>query len=310
MSCSYSLQLRELCYIRASNMGKLLFYIFVKPLSYLPLPILYRLSDFFYLIVYYGIKYRKAVVFNNLRNAFPEKTEREITVIAKGFYSHFCDLIFEAVKMFSISEKELEQRCKILNPALMETYAQQGKSLIIPAGHYNNWEMAATASNQQIPHTSIGIYAPLKNKFINERIRVSRARFGMELLPKKEVKVGFERDKNRLTAVLFGADQSPTSARTAYWTTFLNQETGVMIGSEKYAKQYDYPVVFGKVMKIKRGYYEFEFIPLEDHPRETPFGEITEKHTRLLETIINENPQYWLWSHKRWKRKKPVSKSN
>ena len=110
-----------------------------------------------------------------------------------------------------------------------------------------------------------------------------------------------------MTAVLFGADQSPTSVRTAYWTTFLNQETGVMIGSEKYAKQYDYPVVFGKVTKVKRGYYEFEFIPLADNPTTTAFGEITELHTRLLEEIIMENPQYWLWSHKRWKRKKPLN---
>ena len=287
------------------NMGKLLFLLFLKPLSYLPFLVLYRISDFFYFLLFYGIKYRQKVVFTNLKNAFPQKTEAEIRTIAKGFYSHFCDLIIEAIKMFSISEAALKKHCKILNPELMEAYAAQGKSLIIPAGHYNNWEMAATASNQQIPHQSIGIYAPLKNEFINEQIRKSRARFGLELLPKKEVQAGFEKDKNRLTAVLFGADQSPTSVRTAYWTHFLNQETGVMIGSEKYAKQYDYPVVFGKVNKIKRGYYTFEFIPLEDQPRNTKFGEITEKHTRLLEEIIIKNPQYWLWTHRRWKREKP-----
>lgn len=287
-------------------MGKIGFFLFIKPLSFLPLSVLYRLSDFFYLLIYYGIKYRQKVVFVNLRNSFPDKSEQEIIIIAKGYYSHFCDLIIEAIKMFSISKEELKKRCKVLNPELMDVYAKQGKSLIIPAGHYNNWEMAATASNQQIPHQSIGIYAPLKNKFINDQIRKSRARFGLELLPKKEVKAGFERDKNRLIAVLFGADQSPTSVRTAYWTNFLNQETGIMIGSEKYAKQYDYPVVFGKVTKVKRGYYEFEFIPLADNPRDTTYGEITEKHTRLLEEIIIEHPQYWLWSHKRWKRKKPV----
>ena len=286
-------------------MGKLIFYLFIKPLSYLPLPVLYGLSNFFYYLVYYGIQYRKKVVFSNIQNAFPNKSAQEVTQIAKGFYRHFCDLIFEALKMFSISDAELKKRCTILNPELMEAYAAKGKSLIIPAGHYNNWEMAATASQQQIPHQSIGIYAPLKNKFINEQIRTSRARFGLELWPKKVVKESFQRDKNRLIAVLFGADQSPISSRSAYWTTFLNQETGVMIGSERYAKQYDYPVVFGKVNKIKRGYYTFEFIPLEDQPRNTKFGEITEKHTRLLEEIIIKNPQYWLWTHRRWKREKP-----
>lgn len=286
-------------------MGKLLFLLFVKPLSLLPLPILYRLSDCLYFIVYYGIKYRKTVVFSNLKNSFPDKSTAEITLIAKGFYQHFCDLIIEAIKMFSISATELKERCSIINPELMENYAAQGKSLIIPAGHYNNWEMAATACNHQIPHQPIGIYAPLKNKFINEQIRLSRARFGMELLPKRSIKLGFEKNKDRLVAMLFAADQSPTLARAAYWTTFLNQETGVMVGPEKYAKKYNFPVVFVKIVKLKRGYYTFEFIPLEDNPATTKFGEISEKHTRILEEIIIENPQYWLWSHKRWKRKKP-----
>lgn len=291
-------------------MGKILFFLFIKPLSFLPFSILYRISDFFYLIVYYIFGYRKKVVFDNLKNSFPNKTEHEITIIAKGFYSHFCDLIIESIKMFGISKEELIQRCKVRNPELMESYFQQGKSLIIPAGHYNNWEMAATASNLQIPHQPIAIYAPLKSVFFNNLIKKSRAKFGVELSPKKEVKAGFEKDKNRLTAILFGADQSPSSVHSAYWTTFLNQETGVMMGSEKYAIEYDYPVVFGKVIKVKRGYYEFEFITLEDNPRDTSFGEISEKHTRLLEKIILKNPEYWLWSHKRWKRKKPMPIGN
>ncbi|MEM6318383.1 MAG: lipid A biosynthesis acyltransferase [Bacteroidota bacterium] len=290
-------------------MLRFLFYLLIKPLSYLPFSVLYRVSDALYILVYYVGRYRRTVVFTNLKNAFPQKSQADIAVIAKRFYRHFCDLMVEALKMFTISEKELRRRCQILNPELMETYARRGKNLIIPAGHYNNWEMAATASNQQIPHQSIGIYAPLKNELMNEEIRKSRERFGLALWPRKEVKKQFANTTNELIAVLFGADQSPNSSRTAYWTTFLNQETGVMIGSEKYAKQYDYPVVFGKVVKVKRGYYTFEFIPIEDHPRMTSYGEITEKYTRLLESIIIENPQYWLWSHRRWKRKKPVLKN-
>ncbi len=285
-------------------MSKVLFILLIQPLSRLPFPALYSLSDLLYLVIYYFIKYRKKVVFTNLQNAFPTKSPTEIAKIAKSFYAHFCDLIMEAIKLFSISRKELLQHCKIKNPELMEAYFQQGKSLIIPAGHYNNWEMAATASNLQISHQSIGIYSPLKNKFINEQLRKSRAKFGLELLSKKEVKAGFEKNKKRLTAILFGADQSPFSDH-AYWTTFLNQETGVMLGSEKYAKQYDYPVVFGKINKLKRGYYELEFIPLENQPKDTAYGEITEKHTRFLEKIIQEKPEYWLWSHRRWKRRRP-----
>ena len=288
-------------------MGKIGFFFFIKPLSYLPFPILYVLSDFFYLIIYYGIKYRRKVVFSNLKNSFPEKTDQEIIAIAKGFYSHFCDLIIEAIKMFSISEKELKERCKVMNPELIVTYAKEGKSLIIPTGHYNNWEMAATTVNLQILHQPIVIYAPLRNKFFDNLIRSTRTKFGLELLSKKEVKTGLKIAPNRLRAIIFAADQSPVLARAAYWTTFLNQETGVMIGSAKYAKQYGYPVVFGKVAKVKRGYYEITFIPLVNHPKNYSYGEITEKHTRLLEAIIIENPQYWLWSHKRWKRKKPLN---
>lgn len=287
-------------------MTKILFRLFIKPLSLLPFWALYLFSDFLYLIVFYFVKYRKKVVFTNLKNSFPNKSEQEIKVIAKGFYRHFCDLIIEALKIFSISEKELNKRCKIRNPELLQSYLLKGKSLIVAGGHYNNWEMAATSSNFMIPHQAIGIYTPLKNKFFNEQIIKSRTKFGMQLIRKKEIKTSFEKNKNRPTAILFLADQSPASGRTAYWTTFLNQDTGVMIGAEKCAKQYDYPVVFGKIIKVKRGYYELKFIPLEDQPRATQYGEISEKYTRLLEKIIIENPEYWLWSHKRWKRKKPI----
>ena len=287
-------------------MGKILFFLFIKPLSFLPFAVLYRISDFFYLLIYYGIQYRKKVVFTNLQNAFPDKTAPEITAIAKGFYSHFCDLIIEAIKLFSASEKELNKRCKIINPELMERYAKQGKSLIIPTAHYNNWEIAATVLQKQLPHQPIALYTPLKHPFFNQQIKKSRTRFGLELLSIKAFKTGLEKMPDKLRAIVFLADQSPRMARVAYWTTFLNQETGVMVGTEKYAKQYDYPVVFGKMTKVKRGFYEIEFIPLEDNPKDTSFGEITEKHTRLLEKIIIEQPQYWLWSHKRWKRQKPV----
>jgi len=289
-------------------MGKILFFLFIKPLSFLPFAILYRISDFFYLVIYYGIQYRKKVVFTNLRNSFPEKTETEILAIAKDFYSHFCDLMVEAVKLFSASEKELNKRCKVSNPELLTAYANQGKSLIIPTGHYNNWEIAASVLQKQLLHQPIALYTPLKSNFFNQQLLKSRTRFGLKLLSTKALKAGLAKMPDKLRAIVFLADQSPLMARAAYWTTFLNQETGVMVGTEKYAKQYDYPVVFGKMTKVKRGFYEIEFIPLEDNPKATVFGEITEKHTRILEAIIIKNPQYWLWSHKRWKRKKPVKK--
>lgn len=283
---------------------KIIFFLFIRPLSYLPFSVLYFFSDLLYLVVYHLIGYRKKVVYQNLRNAFPEKPAGDINKIAKGFYRHLCDLIIEAIKLFHISESALIDRCRLINPALMNNYAAQGKGLVLVAGHYSNWEMAGIACDLQIPHQVVCIYTPLKNKFFNEQIRTSRSRFGMELCPKLKVKKKFEENHHKLTAFIFAADQSPTSARSAYWTRFLNQETGVMVGAEKYAKKYDQPVLFGKVSKIKRGYYTIEFIPLEDHPKDTSFGAISEKHTRLLEAIIEEQPELWLWSHRRWKKKR------
>ena len=285
-------------------MSRILFYLIIKPISLLPLSLTYYFSDFLFYLNFYLIGYRKKVVLENLTNAFPEKNEQEINQIARAFFQHFCDLIVESIRVFSMPEKELLQRCKLKNPELLEAYYQNGKSVIIIAGHYNNWELAATACDLQIPHQTIGIYKPLRDAFFNRKLQESRMRFGLQLWPKKMVKQGFDENKNELTATLFGADQSPPNPKKAYWMTFLNQDTAVMFGSEKLAKTYEMPVVFGRIIKLKRGFYQFEFEPVEDHPRKAEHGSITEKHTRILEKEIIKNPQYWLWTHRRWKHKR------
>ena len=188
-------------------MSKVLFYIIVQPLSYAPFWVLYRISDVIFLLIYYLFKYRKVVVLKNITNSFPNKSKDEINSIAKSFYRHFCDLIVEAIKMFGISERELIRRCKIRNPELLQHYFDLGKSVIIPAGHYGNWEMAATASNLQIAHQTVGVYSPLKNPFVNHKIAESRARFGLELVPINELKTFFKEYHGSPMAVLFGSDQ-------------------------------------------------------------------------------------------------------
>lgn len=285
-------------------MSKILFYLIIKPISLLPLGITYKVSNFLFYLNWYVIAYRKKVVLSNLRKAFPNKSEAEIIRIAKLFFRHFCDLIVESVRVFSISEKELRRRCQLKNPEVLEDYHRRGKSVLVIAAHYNNWELAAIACDLQVPHQTIGIYKPLKDPFINRKLQESRVRFGLELLPRKLVKRGFEKNKDILTATLFGGDQAPPPGTKAYWTTFLGIETPVMFGTERLAKEYDFPVVFGRVSKVKRGHYQFEFESLEDNPRDTAIGKITEQHTRVLEKEILKNPQYWLWTHKRWKRKK------
>lgn len=286
-------------------MSQLLYYLLLKPLSYLPLPVLYILSDLLFLVVYRLAGFRKKVVSTNMRNSFPGKSPQEITRLEARFYHHFCDLIVESIRMFSMPAEEAIRRCRVRNPEILEAYFHEGRSVIVPAGHYNNWELAAMAVGLQISYLPVGIYAPLRNKFFNKVFLESRSRFRLLMVPKKETTAFFADSRDRLTATLMGADQSPTFSKNPYWTRFLNQDTAVMIGTERFAREYNYPVVFGFIHKLKRGHYELEFELVEDQPTTAPAGSITERHTRLLEQEILDAPEYWLWTHKRWKRKKP-----
>ncbi len=285
-------------------MTKILYYLFLKPLSYLPLPVLYVISDIAFFILYHVVKYRRGVVHQNLVRSFPSFTRSDITVLERKFYSHFCDLIVESIKMFSITKEAAVARVTMVNPELLDKYYNQGKSVIIVAGHYNSWEMGGAVFGHYVKHKTMGIYAPLSNKFFDEKFKITRGKFGLEMESTKKVSQWFKDNSETPTCILFGADQSPTHSKTVYWTNFLNQETAVMIGTERFAKEYNYPVVYVYVSKQKRGYYQMELKLLEENPAATAFGEISEKHTRWLEKQIIDQPQYWLWTHKRWKRKR------
>lgn len=284
---------------------QLLFYLFIKPLSFLPLSVLYVFSDFLHLVLYRLLGYRKKVVWQNLVQSFPEKSEKELKQIMSLFYHHFCDLMVESIRMFSISEKEAERRGKVLNPELLEELYAKGKSIIIISGHYNNWELTAAVLGLQVSYRPIGIYHKFKNDFLDDQFKFSRSRFGMHMIPKEETKSFFADHQHERNAILFGADQSPHNARKAYWMYFLGQETAVMFGSEKLAVEYNYPVVYGHIAKIKRGYYTLRFEVISENPQEEPYGKISAMHTRILEQDIKEAPQYWLWTHRRWKRTRP-----
>lgn len=285
-------------------MGKVLYYLVLKPVSLLPLWVLYLISDVLFFFLYRVFGYRKTVVFNNLRNSFPDKSEAEIEKIAKAFYHHFSDLMIESIKVFSISREEVLRRQKVLNPELLDEIYKQGKSVIIVGGHYNNWEFLIAAFDSQIKHQSSGIYAPITNKIIQTKLNAARSKYGMELLAAPEVRDYFSATHNNPFAILILSDQSPPSAKRSYWTHFLNQDTAILFGTEKYATNYNLPVIFSHIRKVKRGYYETELEVVELNPAGTSHGEISEKHTRILEQHIFEKPEFWLWSHKRWKRKR------
>jgi len=282
---------------------KIFYYILILPLSLLPYPLLYLLSDIIFLIMYRVIGYRKEVVFTNLKNSFPNKSKQELKKIMSDFYRHLCDIIMESVKGFTISEKQLRKRLIIKNPEFSNYFADKRQSIIFVGGHYNNWEICAQAFAMYSNHKCIGIYKPLSNAFINDKIYTSRSKYGMHLISMKQTKKSFE-DGDEPKAIVFGSDQNPANPKRAHWVQFLNQDTGVLFGVERYAKEYDWPVVFVSILKAKRGYYEVEYSLVTDNPNEEPHGKITEDFTKRLEQDIINQPQYWLWSHKRWKHKR------
>lgn len=286
----------------------LLYYLVIIPISSLPFPLLYGLSDSLYVLFYYIFGYRKKIILQNIRNSFPGKSEKEHIEIAKKFYKHFCDLVVESLKTFTISEKEALKRVVCNNPEVINKYYDRQQSVIIAGGHYNNWELFAVAVNTLIKHNAVGIYKPLSNKYFDTKMCTTRSRYGLTLLSTKKVKAFFDNNIQNLTATIFGTDQSPSNPNSAYWMKFLNQDTGVLFGAEKFAKEYNYPVIYARLNKVKRGYYSLDFFDVTDKPQETIYGEITEKVTQLLEKDIQHIPDYWLWTHRRWKHKRPEGK--
>lgn len=282
----------------------LLFYLVLKPLSFLPLGLLFLFSDIIFVLTYYIVKYRRKVVKENLTKSFPNKSESELKIIERNFYHHFTDFIFESIKSISISEKDVINRTALKNQDLLDKYYKQGKNVLVVCGHYNNWEFYALSLPKRLKHTTYSLYQPLKNKFFDKMLLNSRSRNGMKLIQTNDV-ISFFREENinpKLMVIV--NDQSPTNKNKAYWNTFLNQSTGWNVGPEKLAKKFDYVVLFGHSKKVKRGSYEVEFSLITETPKSTPDDFITHKYSTILEEVIQKKPGFWLWSHKRWKHKK------
>jgi KDO2-lipid IV(A) lauroyltransferase len=259
-------------------MNYLVYHLLLLPLSRLPHRVLYAISDFLYLVMYRLFKYRVKVVSGNIRNSFPEKTAAEHRRIERSFYRHFFDLIMEAIKQFTISREAVLKRCRVENPEALDEYAAKGKSVFILAGHYGNWELAAIACELKTLHQVSGIYHPLKSPFWDRKLQESRGRLGMGLVSKRALDGYFERTAQEPTSTLFATDQSPSNPYKAYWTNFLHQDTPIHYGAEKYAKQYDRPVFWGGVKKLKRGYYSIRFDLITDEPRKMDYELILEVH--------------------------------
>ena len=285
--------------------SRILYYIIVLPISLLPLAILYRFSDIFYLLLISFIPYRRKIIETNLKNSFPNKSETEIKQLKRKFYRHFSDILVEGIKNISISKNQLNKRFKIKNPEIMDELYEKNKSVILVSGHYNNWEWLITSIAFHVKQKAVGIGMPMSNKFWNQKINQKRERFGIKVLHAKNYKSFIENQPQTNFAILNLSDQSPGNSLKSYWMTFLNQPTAVLYGTEKMAFEFNYAVVFFNIQKVRRGYYELTFETICEEPRTTEWGYITEQHTKKLEILINQQPSNWIWSHKRWKREIP-----
>jgi len=275
---------------------------FIYLLSVLPFPLLYGLSNIVYYLLYYVAGYRKEVVLQNLRNSFPEKSEKEILIISRRFYRYFCDLFLETFKTLSISRETMLKHCRLEESAqqLFDQLAGEHQSIMVVMGHLGNWEWAGNTFSICCQHQLYVIYHPLSNKYFNGLIIKMRTRFGTKLIPMKDTLREMLNNRKTLSATAFIADQAPQPDR-AYWMNFLNQDTPVFLGIEKIALKIRYPVVYVSIKRVKRGHYHLRAERIELPSVEARPGEITELHTKKLEADIRSQPETWLWTHRRWK---------
>ncbi len=285
---------------------KAFWFYLVYPLLYLiaclPFPLLYALSDFFYFVIRLS-GYRKKVVMENLRNSFPEKSEKEIQRIAKAYYHYLCDLILETLKTLTMTESQARDRCVFHNPKWLDDLNAEGKSIIILMGHYGNWEWAGPSFTLSTKYQLVVIYRPLSNPYYEKMTVGMRTKFGTKITAVNNTLRDMVSNRKTVTATAFIADQTAT-AQNAHWMNFLNQDTAIFTGYEKLAKKFDYPVVYMNVKRIRRGYYEVFPELLFQSPKDTNENEIIERFTRRLEKEIVLDPVPWLWSHRRWKHKR------
>jgi Kdo2-lipid IVA lauroyltransferase/acyltransferase len=286
------------------------FRFFVALISILPFRVIYILSDVLFFILYHLIGYRKKVVYRNLTNSFPEKTHQEINAIARDFYHHLTDVTLESFKAFTMSEQGVIDRFHMKPSPFLDKIYQEGRSVIVVAGHYNNWEWPGIAAGRQMKHKPVGFYKPLTNPYVDAYVRKTRVQGRSALVSINDTAAVFNTDWGEPSGFYMIADQSPPNVRLAYWVRFLNQETATLHGPEKYARVYNMPVVYTDVQKIGRGNYESEFILLCENPAETKTGEITAKFMKMLEERIREKPQYYLWSHRRWKHRRSENQNS
>lgn len=290
---------------------QLLAYIIIYPIlwliSILPFRLLYGFSDIVWFFMYRVFKYRKKVVKSNLRLVFPKKTPEEIENICSKFYHHLCDMILEAIKSMTISEASMMKRYKFTNIELIHDLEAKKKSIMLMCAHYGSWEWIFILQ-PQINHKGYAVYKKLANKYFDRLVKRIRAKFDSYLITTKETFdiLNESQKKGELTINGFASDQSPKHDKALYWKEFMGIKVPMHTGAETIAKKFDMAVVFFRVKRLKRGYYQTTFETITETPNDYNDFEITDLFFKLVEKQIHEAPQYYLWTHKRWKHRNRV----
>lgn len=292
-------------------MSKLLFYFLFGILwviNLLPLRVLYILSDILFFILYHLVSYRKKVSLTNLENAFPEKSSEEIHKLCRRFYRRMCDQIIESFKIIHISRKQILKRFSYVNPELITELYDSNKSVILITGHHGTWQWFL-GLGLIAKHKILAVYQPPSFSDFSRIYDYVSNRFGVVPVPMKELYRAMvdSKSKNELTATFILGDQSPRPKGIKYWTNFLNQDTPTITGFERIAKKINQAVVYMHVERKRRGYYEVSFQKLSDEPKEIKDYDITEAYFRALEKTIVNQPELWLWTHRRWKHQRQKS---
>lgn len=273
--------------------------------SRLPFPLFYQLSDFICFLIYRVFGYRKAVVRSNLKHAFPELKEAEYRIIEKKFYRHLCDLFLEIIKSMGMSKDQMLKRFKVKNIEVLTQFEKQNRSAFLLCGHYASWEWMMSLG-YHMNHLGYGIYRPIKNPYFDNLIKEIRSRHDAYMIPQKTAAelIRQKEKKNERGVYGFASDQSPRPTPKSYWRPFMGINVPVYTGAERLARELNIPLVFGKIKRVKRGYYELEFKLITNQPKTTAVNEITDIYTEWLEEQIKEDPTQYFWTHKRFKHAK------
>ncbi len=289
---------------------QLLVYILAYPflwlISVLPYKLFYFFSDLVYFLVYRVVGYRKKVVYKNLTLVFPEKSENEKKDIQRAFYKHMCDMFLETIKTMNISEEELKKRYALPNIDLLLDLEKE-RSILVLFPHYGNWEWSIIV-NVYLKSKGFAIYQKIGNVYFDRLIKKIRGIWSTTPISQRETVITMARNHQKGIKGVYGivSDQSPQAHLAQYWTEFMNIKVPVYNSPEILARKYNHAVVFAKVTKVKRGYYNTEFVPIAVEGSKTKENEITDKFLRLTEEEILKNPAYYLWTHRRWKHRDKV----